>query len=188
MTMTSMNTRRWGGLAAGLTALVILGQTTGTLAGSERDSDESPCQAAYATLARAAHALKRDANALAQCATALPTVGSCTEDFRATSLAHDDLEKAGTHVDAVCQPAETRRYNPPEVYRTLCSFCHDDGLLGAPKRGDAEAWNSRRAMNRTVLYENTLKGQGHMIARQGARGFDEAQIKSAVDYLLGQNR
>jgi len=73
------------------------------------------------------------------------------------------------------------------VYNKICYFCHDVGLVGSPEIGDTEEWLRRRDKGLEMLYHNTLTGTGHMMERLYRRGYNEADIKNAVDYLLKQS-
>jgi cytochrome c5 len=74
------------------------------------------------------------------------------------------------------------------VYKQVCSFCHDDGTVGAPKIGDRDAWKPRIGKGMDALYHNALTGKGHMPPRKERRGFSDDEIKSAVDYLIQHSR
>ncbi len=74
--------------------------------------------------------------------------------------------------------------NGGTVYKKTCSFCHDEGTVGAPKFGDKTAWAPRIAKGREALYDSVLNGLQHMTARRGRRGYTDEDFKHAVDYLL----
>lgn len=83
---------------------------------------------------------------------------------------------------------DTRAADGVTVYKQICSFCHDDGTVGAPKIGDREAWKPRIGKGMDALYQNALTGKGHMPPRKERRGFSDDEIKSAVDYLIRHSR
>lgn len=72
------------------------------------------------------------------------------------------------------------------VYNAVCSFCHDDGTLGSPRRGDLAEWSRRLNQGINKLYTSTLYGKGHMPPRLDRRGYSDDEILSAVDYLAGK--
>lgn len=74
------------------------------------------------------------------------------------------------------------------VYNKICYYCHDDGLVGAPMIGDAADWAKRRQKGMELLYRNTFIGTGHMMERRKRQGFTDADIKSAVDYLIDPDK
>ena len=45
-----------------------------------------------------------------------------------------------------------------DLYTQACSACHDAGIAGAPKAGDAAAWAPRIAKGKNVLYQHALQG------------------------------
>lgn len=82
----------------------------------------------------------------------------------------------------------SRHKDGKTVYKKICSFCHEDGLLGSPLFADPNVWRPRQAKGRRVLYENTLRGKGHMSPRIDREGYTESDIKAAVDYLIERSR
>lgn len=71
------------------------------------------------------------------------------------------------------------------IYSSVCMACHVSGVAGAPKSGDKAAWAPRLAQGKAVLYKNALNGKNAMPAKGGAADLTEAELKSAVDHLLG---
>lgn len=69
-----------------------------------------------------------------------------------------------------------------EVYKAQCTTCHDAGLLGAPKFGDAAAWAPRIATGYAALLNSSLKGKGNMTA-QGGGAFADFEVGRAVAYM-----
>jgi cytochrome c5 len=68
------------------------------------------------------------------------------------------------------------------VYKAQCAACHDAGLAGAPKMGDAGAWAARIATGYDALLNAALKGKGAMGA-QGGGAFRDAEIGRAVVHM-----
>lgn len=75
-----------------------------------------------------------------------------------------------------------------QIYRQACAFCHDKGVAGAPKIGDAAAWSPRLAQGMDALYAASLRGKGAMPAKGGNPSLADADVKAAVDYLVAQSR
>lgn len=73
-----------------------------------------------------------------------------------------------------------------QIYRQTCAFCHDRGLTGAPKIGDAGAWSPRLAQGMDTLYASALQGRNAMPARGGNPSLADADIRAAVDYLAAR--
>jgi len=74
------------------------------------------------------------------------------------------------------------------VYNTICYYCHDDGLIGAPKIGDIEDWAERQKKGQAELFHNTLKGTGHMMGRLHRVGYTKTEILNALKYLLEHSK
>lgn len=68
------------------------------------------------------------------------------------------------------------------VYTAQCAACHNAGLAGAPKFGDAGAWSARIATGYEALLASALKGKGAMGA-QGGGAYRDAEIGRAVVHL-----
>lgn len=90
---------------------------------------------------------------------------------------------------AAAAPAEITAGSDPAVgkkaYESVCVACHSTGLAGAPKTGDKAAWKPRIAQGMDILYSSVLKGKNAMPARGGSPTLSDADIKAAVDYLVG---
>lgn len=70
-----------------------------------------------------------------------------------------------------------------EVYQQACARCHERGIIGAPRREDANAMEVLRAKGKDTLYRSTIEGVGRMPAKGRATISDEA-AKAATDYML----
>jgi cytochrome c5 len=75
-----------------------------------------------------------------------------------------------------------------KVYKGLCFSCHDNGVAGAPKVGDADAWSARIATGMDAMYETSLNGKGAMPAKGGNPALSDAEIKAAVDYMIANSQ
>ena len=71
------------------------------------------------------------------------------------------------------------------LYSTVCATCHAAGIAGAPKFGDKAAWKPRIAQGKDALYNSALHGKNAMPPKGGSSAAD-ADIKAAVDYMVGQ--
>jgi cytochrome c5 len=72
-----------------------------------------------------------------------------------------------------------------KIYDATCTACHASGAAGAPKAGDKAAWAPRLKGGANALYASALKGKGAMPAKGGNAALADADVKAAVDYLLG---
>jgi cytochrome c5 len=78
------------------------------------------------------------------------------------------------------------------TYETVCVACHGSGIAGAPKVGDKAAWANRISQGMDKLYEHAIKGfqgkSGMMMPPKGGSDRPDADIKAAVDYMVGQSK
>ncbi len=71
------------------------------------------------------------------------------------------------------------------IYDSACTVCHAAGIAGAPKAGDKAAWAPRLKTGMDMLYTNSLKGKNAMPPKGGNLSLADADVKAAVDYLVG---
>ena len=74
------------------------------------------------------------------------------------------------------------------VFKAACVACHGAGIAGAPKAGDKAAWSARIAQGKPALYTHAIAGYqgkgGVMPAKGGNASLPDADVKSAVDYMI----
>jgi cytochrome c5 len=79
-----------------------------------------------------------------------------------------------------------------QVYQASCVACHDAGIAGAPKVGDRSQWAKRIAKGLDALYASAVNGvngsAGVMPAKGGNPALSGAEVKAAVDYMVGRSR
>jgi cytochrome c5 len=68
------------------------------------------------------------------------------------------------------------------VYEKTCAACHK---VLAPKLGDKEAWAPRIKQGVDALTASAIKGKGAMPPKGGST-LSDADIKTAVEYMMGQ--
>lgn len=77
-----------------------------------------------------------------------------------------------------------------EVFQSACFACHGTGVAGAPKLGDAAAWETRVAAGVEVMYERAINGftgeGGFMPAKGGFATLADDEVRAAVDYMVEQ--
>ncbi|HSG24256.1 MAG TPA: c-type cytochrome [Azonexus sp.] len=71
------------------------------------------------------------------------------------------------------------------VFNTVCGACHNTGVANSPKAGDKAAWAPRIALGKEALYKSAIGGKGAMPPKGGAADLSDAEIKGAVDHLIG---
>ncbi len=74
-----------------------------------------------------------------------------------------------------------------QVFNTACTSCHSTGAAGAPKIGDAAAWQPRLdARKKEGLYKSTVGGYNGMPAKGLCFACSDDELKGAVDYMLSK--
>ena len=87
-------------------------------------------------------------------------------------------------------PQQAEAAGGEAVYKKACISCHMTGAAGAPKLGDASAWESRIAKGSSALVQSAITGvPGTAMMARGACGTcSDDDIKAAVDYMIAQVR
>lgn len=73
-----------------------------------------------------------------------------------------------------------------QVYNQFCAACHAAGVAGAPKMGDAAAWEPRIAQGMDTLWEHTLNGINAMPPKGTCINCSDDELRSAMEYIVGQ--
>lgn len=76
-----------------------------------------------------------------------------------------------------------------EAYKAVCAACHDAGVTGAPKLGDAGEWGSRISQGAETLFKHAIEGftgsKGTMPAKGGSSLSDD-EVKRAVVFMANK--
>ena len=73
-----------------------------------------------------------------------------------------------------------------DVYEASCVACHATGAAGAPKLEDKAAWAPRLKTGAAALHTSALKGKGTMPAKGGNAALSDADVISAVDFMISK--
>ena len=72
-----------------------------------------------------------------------------------------------------------------------CGACHGNGIGGAPKTGDADAWAARAEKGLEMLRNHAVNGYqgeaGYMPAKGGNVGLSDEEVYRAIDYMLAES-
>ena len=74
------------------------------------------------------------------------------------------------------------------VYDATCMVCHAGGVAGSPKLGDKAAWAPRIQTGMETLYASAIKGKNAMPPKGGNTSLTDADVKSAVDFMVSQSK
>ncbi|APV52082.1 hypothetical protein BWI17_21875 [Betaproteobacteria bacterium GR16-43] len=80
--------------------------------------------------------------------------------------------------------ADTGNRSGREVVEAVCSNCHRDGVKGAPKIGDREAWIPRMKRGLHDLTLSAIRGHGGMPARGGHAELTDTEVRNAIAYMF----
>lgn len=78
-----------------------------------------------------------------------------------------------------------------QVYNANCGACHTNGIGGAPRISDADAWAARVTQGIETLRSHAVNGYqgeaGYMPAKGGNVGLSDEEVHRAVDYMLAES-
>jgi cytochrome c5 len=90
-------------------------------------------------------------------------------------------------VQAVAEGSVSGGKSGEEVYKAVCSMCHQAGMLNAPKFGDTQAWAPRISQGYETLVQHALKGIRSMPAKGGNASLSDAEVAGAVLYMTNSS-
>ena len=105
--------------------------------------------------------------------------GNDEADVRIQPVAKFELAKAAAPA------ADGKPKDGLTVFNTVCGACHNTGAAGSPKAGDKAAWAPRIAQGKEALYKSALGGKNAMPPRGGSADLSDAEVKAAVDHMVG---
>ena len=89
-------------------------------------------------------------------------------------------------------PATAENTVGKSVFGKTCAMCHAAGVAGAPKPGDKADWAPRIAQGKDTLYKHAIEGftgsKGMMPPRGGGASLSDADVKAAVDFMVGKSK
>ena len=88
---------------------------------------------------------------------------------------------------AVAEGSASAGKSGEEVYKAVCSMCHQAGILNAPKLGDTQAWASRISQGYETLVQHAIKGIRSMPAKGGNASLSDAEVAGAVLYMTNSS-
>src|SRR3989442_1069021 len=74
-----------------------------------------------------------------------------------------------------------------QVYKAVCTNCHQTGVAGAPKLGDKAAWAPRIKEGLSELVGEAIKGVRAMPPRGGDPSLTDDEVARAVVYMSNQS-
>lgn len=114
-----------------------------------------------------------------------------TAEDRVTSEIKETTVTAEAAQTAATAPAASDSIADGEaVYKQACVSCHMTGAAGAPKVGDASAWQPRIDRGVDALVQSAITGVPGtaMVAKGACNGCSDDDIRAAVEYMIAQSR
>lgn len=71
-----------------------------------------------------------------------------------------------------------------DVFKSSCFACHGTGVMGAPKAGDAAAWNDRIAKGMDTLLNHAINGFNAMPPKGTCGNCSDEEIKAAIEHMI----
>ena len=81
-------------------------------------------------------------------------------------------------------PGSGQARSAEDVYQATCLPCHGTGVAGAPLFADKAAWAPRAEKGMATLLDSVIKGKELMPPRAGNPSLTDAELKSAIEYML----
>jgi cytochrome c5 len=73
-----------------------------------------------------------------------------------------------------------------ELYKTVCSACHDTGAANAPKLGDKGAWAPRIALGLDGLAKSAKAGKNAMPPNGGSNATED-ELRRAIIFMANKS-
>ncbi len=118
-----------------------------------------------------------------------------TQAWANTDAQNDKIRERIKPVGSVCVGAEcggavvaaaAAPRSGEEVYNTACMACHAVGVLGAPKKGDKAAWDSRLAKGLNASLQNAIKGINAMPPKGNCLNCSDDELMAAIKFMAGR--
>ena len=84
-------------------------------------------------------------------------------------------------------PAAAGARSGESIVKTTCAACHQAGVAGAPKIGDAAAWAPRLKQGLKGLLAVATKGKGAMPPRGGDTSLTDDEVARAIVFMANQS-
>lgn len=109
------------------------------------------------------------------------------------ALSDLEMSRAVAYMVSDGHSADTNKpYSSPktrsgaQVVEERCKECHAEGKNGAPKLGDMNDWKPRLKNGVAPLVKSAINGHNAMPARGGLANLSDAEMKSAVEFMVGK--
>jgi len=93
-------------------------------------------------------------------------------------------QSGGRWVEPASAKAMAAQRTGEQVVEAQCGKCHKEGVGGAPKIGDREAWRPRLGQGLDYLVRSAIRGHGGMPPRGDKADLTDAEIRNAIVYMF----
>ncbi len=100
------------------------------------------------------------------------------------AVAHMVNRSGGQWVEPASAKDLATERSGEQVVKAQCVKCHKDGLGGAPRIGNRDAWVPRLKLGLDPLVRSAIRGHGGMPPRGGQASLTDAELRSAVIYMF----
>jgi len=98
------------------------------------------------------------------------------------------VNRSGGHwVEPTSRTVPVANRTGEEIVKARCVECHGSGKNGAPRIGDKDAWIPRLKPGFDSLVRSAINGHGAMPPRGGLANLTDAEIRSAISYMVDQS-
>jgi cytochrome c5 len=104
-----------------------------------------------------------------------------------------DTKTVDAHTASVTSPSLTspRSFDltlGEAVFKDTCLQCHGDGILEAPRLGNALEWKSRLSQGLDRLIAHAIEGHGRMPPKGGFHELSDVEVAAAVAYVVDKSK
>jgi cytochrome c5 len=92
-------------------------------------------------------------------------------------------QSGGNWVEPVSAKDLATERSGEQVVKAQCAKCHAEGVGGAPKIGDLQAWVQRMKYGLPYLVNSAIHGHGGMPPRGGQANLTDSELRSAILYM-----
>jgi cytochrome c5 len=109
------------------------------------------------------------------------------------NLTDNEIERAITYMvnqsgghwtEPISRTSRPVARNGEQIVQERCAKCHRTGEGGAPRIGDRAAWIPRVKQGLDIVVSSAIKGHGGMPARGGQADLTDAELRSAIVYMM----
>ena len=98
-----------------------------------------------------------------------------------------ELAAAALLAAGIVLPALAEDRSGETVVATVCANCHATGKDGAPRIGDAKAWEERSKRGLSSLTDSALQGVRKMPPHGGQMDVTDVEIKHAITFMVNKS-